>query len=116
MVARHRNWLARLDAVREVLASGGRTLAQGALGWLLARSPRTVPIPGIRTVAQAEQNAGALRLGPLPTSGDGGDHPAARPAPLAGGSSPHRVLDPPAAAWISLVSADHNGRTPDRRH
>jgi aryl-alcohol dehydrogenase-like predicted oxidoreductase len=46
----------------------GRTLAQGALGWLLARSPRTVPIPGIRTVAQAEQNAAALQLGPLPAT------------------------------------------------
>jgi aryl-alcohol dehydrogenase-like predicted oxidoreductase len=61
-------WLARLDAVREVLTSGGRTLAQGALGWLLARSPRTVPIPGIRTAAQAEQNAAVLRLGPLPAA------------------------------------------------
>ncbi len=58
-------WLARLDAVREVLTSGGRKLAQGALCWLLARSPRTVPIPGIRTVGQAEQNAAALRSGPL---------------------------------------------------
>jgi aryl-alcohol dehydrogenase-like predicted oxidoreductase len=58
-------WLARLDALREVLTGGGRTLAQGALGWLLARSPRTVPIPGIRTAAQAEQNAAALRSGPL---------------------------------------------------
>ncbi len=58
-------WLARLDAVREVLSGGGRTLAQGALCWLLARGPRTVPIPGIRTVAQAEQNAVALMLGPL---------------------------------------------------
>lgn len=61
-------WLNRLDAVREVLIGGGRTLAQGALCWLLARSPRTVPIPGIRTVAQAEQNAAALRLGPLPSA------------------------------------------------
>jgi aryl-alcohol dehydrogenase-like predicted oxidoreductase len=51
-----------------VLTTGGRTLAQGALGWLLARSPRTVPIPGIRTVAQAEQNAATLRLGPLPAT------------------------------------------------
>jgi aryl-alcohol dehydrogenase-like predicted oxidoreductase len=59
-------WLARLEAIREALTGDGRTLAQGALGWLLARSPRTVPIPGIRTVAQAEQNAAALRLGPLP--------------------------------------------------
>jgi len=58
-------FLARLDAIRDILTSGGRTLAQGALGWLLARSPHTVPIPGIRTVAQAEQNAGALLHGPL---------------------------------------------------
>jgi aryl-alcohol dehydrogenase-like predicted oxidoreductase len=57
---------ARLGAIRKVLTSGGRTLAQGALGWVLARSPRTVPIPGIRTVAQAEQNAATLRPGPLP--------------------------------------------------
>jgi len=62
------DWLARLDAVREVLSGDGRTLAQGALCWLLARSPRTVPIPGIRTVAQAEQNAAALSLGPLPAA------------------------------------------------
>ena len=61
-------WLARLEAVRDVLAGGGRSLAEGALGWLLARSPRTVPIPGIRTVAQAAQNASALSAGPLPSA------------------------------------------------
>ena len=44
---------------------GGRTLAQGALAWLWGRSPRTVPIPGFRSVAQAEENAGALAKGPL---------------------------------------------------
>ena len=78
-------WLARLDAIRDVLTSGGRTLAQGALGWLLARSPRTIPIPGIKTVAQAEQNAAALHLGALPAAqlaeiarllGDGARQPA----------------------------------------
>lgn len=57
--------LSRLDAVREVLTDGGRNLAQGALCWLLARSPRTVPIPGTRAVSQAVQNAAALRFGPL---------------------------------------------------
>ncbi len=35
------------------------------LGRLWARSPYTVPIPGFRTVAQAEENAGALVHGPL---------------------------------------------------
>ncbi|WP_425826766.1 aldo/keto reductase [Streptomyces fractus] len=58
-------WLARVEAVRSVLTSSGRSLAQGALAWLWARSPRTVPIPGFRTVAQAEENAGALEFGPL---------------------------------------------------
>jgi len=61
-------WLARFDAVRQVLVSGGHTPVQGALCWLLARSPATVPIPGIRSVAQAGQNAAALRLGPLPAA------------------------------------------------
>jgi aryl-alcohol dehydrogenase-like predicted oxidoreductase len=58
-------WARRVDAIREVLTSDGRTLAQGALGWIWARSPRTIPIPGFRNVAQAEENAGALALGPL---------------------------------------------------
>ncbi|SDK58709.1 Predicted oxidoreductase [Glycomyces sambucus] len=57
--------LARLESVREVLTSEGRTLAQGALAWLWAVSDRTVPIPGCRTVAQVEDNAGALDKGPL---------------------------------------------------
>jgi len=57
--------LGRIDAVREILTSGGRTLAQGALAYLWARSGRTVPIPGCRTVAQVEENAGALAFGPL---------------------------------------------------
>jgi aryl-alcohol dehydrogenase-like predicted oxidoreductase len=58
-------WLARLEAIREVLTSNGRTLGQGALAWIWARSPKTVPIPGCRTVAQAEQNAKSLEFGPL---------------------------------------------------
>ncbi|MFE5119565.1 aldo/keto reductase [Streptomyces sp. NPDC056669] len=58
-------WLQRVDALRSILTSDGRTLAQGALAWIWARSPRTIPIPGFRTVAQAEENAGALAKGPL---------------------------------------------------
>jgi aryl-alcohol dehydrogenase-like predicted oxidoreductase len=58
----------RLDAVRELLQTDGRTLSQGALAWLWARSPRTLPIPGFRTVAQVEENAGALAKGPLPAA------------------------------------------------
>ena len=54
-----------MEAIREILTSGGRSMAQGALAWLWARSPLTVPIPGFRTVAQVEDNAGAMRFGPL---------------------------------------------------
>jgi aryl-alcohol dehydrogenase-like predicted oxidoreductase len=58
-------WLAAIDGIRDVLTSGGRTLAQGALAWLWARSQATIPIPGFRTVAQVEENATALAHGPL---------------------------------------------------
>lgn len=58
-------WLAKMEAVREILTSGGRTLSQGALAWLWARSDQTIPIPGFRTVQQVEENCGALELGPL---------------------------------------------------
>jgi aryl-alcohol dehydrogenase-like predicted oxidoreductase len=57
--------LRQVDAVREVLASDGRTMVQGALGWIWARSERTIPIPGFKTVAQVEENAGAMAHGPL---------------------------------------------------
>ena len=59
-------FLRRLDAVREVLTSGGRSLVQGAIAWLWGRSPAAIPIPGIRTVAQAKENAAAMEFGPLP--------------------------------------------------
>ena len=54
-----------LTAIRELLTSDGRTLVQGALGGS-GPQPTTVPIPGFKTVAQAEENAGALQHGPLP--------------------------------------------------
>ncbi|MDH6216597.1 aldo/keto reductase [Streptomyces pseudovenezuelae] len=59
------DWVARVDALRDILTSEGRTPAQGALAWIWARSPQTIPIPGFRSVEQAEQNAGAIEKGPL---------------------------------------------------
>jgi len=58
-------WLAKVEAIREILTSGGRTLAQGALAWLWARSPQNIPIPGFRTVMQVQENAAAMQFGPL---------------------------------------------------
>jgi len=54
-----------LPHIRDILTSEGRTLAQGALAWLWGRSETTIPIPGIRTVKQAEENAGAMQFGAL---------------------------------------------------
>lgn len=61
-------FLAKVEAVRDLLTTGGRSLAQGALCWLLAKSELTVPIPGAKTVAQAEENAASLGFDPLPSS------------------------------------------------
>ncbi len=58
-------WLGKMEAIRDILTSGGRTLAQGAIGWLWAHNGHTIPIPGFRTLAQAEENCGALRFGAL---------------------------------------------------
>ncbi len=59
------DWLAKLEGIREILCAGGRTLAQGALAWLLARSDQTIPIPGFRTVKQVQENAAVLEQGAL---------------------------------------------------
>jgi aryl-alcohol dehydrogenase-like predicted oxidoreductase len=58
-------WLSKMEAVREILASDGRTLAQGALAWLWARTDKNIPIPGFKTVKQVEENAGAMQFGAL---------------------------------------------------
>src|SRR5215208_4427453 len=57
--------LNQLDAIRDILTSNGRSLVQGALAWIWARSEKTIPIPGFKTVAQVEENAKAMELGPL---------------------------------------------------
>jgi aryl-alcohol dehydrogenase-like predicted oxidoreductase len=58
-------WMRMRDATLEILTSKGRTVAQGALAWIWARTTQTIPIPGFRTVKQVEENAGAMEFGPL---------------------------------------------------
>ena len=59
-------YIAQVDAVRELLTTGGRSLVQGAIGWLWARGSMNIPIPGARTALQIEGIAGALAFGALP--------------------------------------------------
>ena len=58
-------WLKKMEAVRGILTSRGRTVAQGALAWLWGRSEKTLPIPGFRTTQQVTENCGAMEFGPL---------------------------------------------------
>lgn len=61
-------FLQKLNNVRELLQTDGRSLVQGALGWLWGKSDRNIPVPGARTIAQIEGIAEALTCGPLPAS------------------------------------------------
>jgi aryl-alcohol dehydrogenase-like predicted oxidoreductase len=59
------DYLRRIDAVRDLLTAGGRTLAQGAIAWTWARHGRAISLAGFRNAIQVEDNAGALGHGPL---------------------------------------------------
>jgi aryl-alcohol dehydrogenase-like predicted oxidoreductase len=61
----NKEWLLALESIKEVLTSNGRTLAQGALAWIWARSPVTIPIPGFKTAKQVKENYAAMQFGPL---------------------------------------------------
>lgn len=58
-------WLQKMESVKEILTSDGRSLPQGALAWLWGRSENTIPIPGFRNEKQIRENAGAMRFGAL---------------------------------------------------
>jgi aryl-alcohol dehydrogenase-like predicted oxidoreductase len=55
----------RVSEVKAILTQASRTLSQGALAWILSRSPITIPIPGFRTEQQVKENAGTRMGDPL---------------------------------------------------
>jgi len=57
----------RIEAVRKFFAKIGdaRTQAQIALAWVWTRSPRAIPIPGFKTLAQVQENIQAMEFGLL---------------------------------------------------
>jgi len=57
--------LDRAEEIRPFVTEGGRSYVQGALGWIWARHPRAIPIPGFRTMEQVEDLVGAMSFGPL---------------------------------------------------
>jgi len=57
--------LETVESLRELLTTGGRSMAQGALAYIWALDPHLIPIPGFKTIAQVRENAGAMQFGPL---------------------------------------------------
>ena len=58
--------LRRAETLRPVFTEAGRSYyVQGAFGWILARSPWAVPIPGFRTVEQVEGLVKTMTHGPV---------------------------------------------------
>jgi aryl-alcohol dehydrogenase-like predicted oxidoreductase len=58
--------LACAQQIEPYLTSDGRSYVQGALGWIWARSPLTVPLPGFRNMEQMQALVQARQFGPLP--------------------------------------------------
>lgn len=54
--------LTRLERIKELAATLGIMPASLALAWLLARSPRIVPIPGSRKASRIDENLQALSV------------------------------------------------------
>ncbi len=57
--------LKTVEALREVFTAGGRSMAQGAICYILGLDERMVPIPGFKNTKQVEDNAGTLAFGPM---------------------------------------------------
>jgi aryl-alcohol dehydrogenase-like predicted oxidoreductase len=58
--------LACAQQIEPYLTSDGRSYVQGALGWIWARSPLTIPLPGFRDMEQMQALVQARQFGPLP--------------------------------------------------
>ena len=61
-----REVLACAQQIEPYLTSDGRSYVQGALGWIWARSPLTIPLPGFRDMEQLQVLVQAQTFGPLP--------------------------------------------------
>jgi len=65
----HQMFQRLLDCTQQLepyLTTGGRSYVQGALGWIWARSPLTIPLPGFRNMQQLQTLLQAQGFGPLP--------------------------------------------------
>ncbi|HSB66681.1 MAG TPA: aldo/keto reductase, partial [Anaerolineales bacterium] len=64
--AEFRQLLECAQQIRPYLTRDGRSYVQGALGWIWARSPLTIPLPGFRNMEQVRELVLAREFSPLP--------------------------------------------------
>ncbi len=74
-------YLGRAKALNEIATGRGQTLAQLALSWILRRPEITSALIGASSVAQLEQNIGALSAAPLTDEELAAIEPLAQPLP-----------------------------------
>jgi len=58
-------FLQKLESIKQVLTEDGRSIAQGALGWILARTPNAIVLPGFKNMRQVEENVNTMKFGAL---------------------------------------------------
>lgn len=61
-------YLKKLDALKQLLTYGGRSVAQGSLSWILAYSPHALPVPGFKNIKQATENFAVANMDLLPAN------------------------------------------------
>ncbi|MBN1620947.1 aldo/keto reductase [candidate division WOR-3 bacterium] len=54
-----------IEKIRGIMTRDGRTLVQGMLSWILARSAKTLPIPGFKNEKQIIENSLTLSFGAM---------------------------------------------------
>jgi len=56
-----------VQQIQPYLTGEGRSFVQGALGWIWARSPISIPLPGFRNIEQMLELVQTSQFGPLPS-------------------------------------------------
>ncbi|MDH5402139.1 MAG: aldo/keto reductase [Candidatus Heimdallarchaeota archaeon] len=55
----------KLIELKQLFQDHDRTLIQGLISWILSHDTNSIPIPGAKNLAQIEENAKVVELGPL---------------------------------------------------
>jgi pyridoxine 4-dehydrogenase len=103
----HIDPVARSEPLVRIAAQIGATPTQVALGWLLKRSPVTIPIPGTSSIAHLEENVAACGIALSESDMDALERlvTAARPSPATPTRSHKTVMAVPTGFNASRIAS-----------